>query len=225
MNKTIAFAFLALLITAAPLQAQDWPAMEYFKAKNDSLMQLTDQTSVVFMGNSITQGWISMRPEFFSGNQFINRGIGGQTTPQMLLRFRQDVIDLNPKAVVILAGINDIAENTGPISLEDIAKNLESMVQLSLANEITPVLCSVLPANSFPWRQRITPTEPVIELNRMLREMAEYYQVPYVDYYSPMVDDKKGLKPEWGYDPVHPNEEGYKVMEPIVMNILNQLLK
>ena len=188
-------------------------------------MQHTNQTSVVFMGNSITQGWISMRPEFFSRNQFINRGIGGQTTPQMLLRFRQDVIDLNPKAVVILAGINDIAENTGPISLEDIAKNLESMVQLSLANEITPVLCSVLPANSFPWRQRITPTESVIELNRMLREMAEYYQVPYVDYYSPMVDDKKGLKPEWGYDPVHPNEEGYKVMEPIVMNTLNQLLK
>jgi len=166
-----------------------------------------------------------MRPEFFSRNQFINRGIGGQTTPQMLLRFRQDVIDLNPKAVVILAGINDIAENTGPISLEDIAKNLESMVQLSLANEITPVLCSVLPANSFPWRQRITPTERVIELNRMLREMAEHYQVPYVDYYNPMVDDKKGLKPEWGYDPVHPNEEGYKVMEPIVMNTLNQLLK
>jgi lysophospholipase L1-like esterase len=225
MNKTIAFAFFVLFFTAAPLQAQDWPAMEYFKAKNDSLMQHTDQTSVVFMGNSITQGWISMRPEFFSRNQFINRGIGGQTTPQMLLRFRQDVIDLNPKAVVILAGINDIAENTGPISLEDIAKNLESMVQLSLANEITPVLCSVLPANSFPWRQRITPTESVIELNRILREMAEYYQVPYVDYYSPMVDDKKGLKPEWGYDPVHPNEEGYKVMEPIVMNTLNQLLK
>jgi lysophospholipase L1-like esterase len=199
--------------------------MEYFKAKNDSLMQLTNQTSVVFMGNSITQGWISMRPEFFSRNQFINRGIGGQTTPQMLLRFRQDVIDLNPKAVVILAGINDIAENTGPISLEDIAKNLESMVQLSLTNEITPVLCSVLPANSFPWRQRITPKESVIELNRMLREMAEHYQVPYVDYYNPMVDDKKGLKPEWGYDPVHPNEEGYKVMEPIVMNTLNQLLK
>ncbi len=225
MNKTITLAFLALFFAAGPLQAQDWPAMEYFKAKNDSLMQLTDQTSVVFMGNSITQGWISMRPEFFSRNHFINRGIGGQTTPQMLLRFRQDVIDLNPKAVVILAGINDIAENTGPISLEDIAKNLESMVQLSLANEITPVLCSVLPANSFPWRQRITPTESVIELNRMLREMAEHYQVPYVDYYSPMVDDKKGLKPEWGYDPVHPNEEGYKVMEPIVMNTLNQLLK
>jgi len=225
MNKTITLAFVALFFAAAPLQAQDWPAMEYFKAKNDSLMQLTNQTSVVFMGNSITQGWISMRPEFFSRNQFINRGIGGQTTPQMLLRFRQDVIDLNPKAVVILAGINDIAENTGPISLEYIAKNLESMVQLSLTNEITPVLCSVLPANSFPWRQRITPTESVIELNRMLREMAEHYQVPYVDYYNPMVDDKKGLKPEWGYDPVHPNEEGYKVMEPIVMNTLNQLLK
>jgi lysophospholipase L1-like esterase len=224
MNKTITFALFALLLTAASVQAQDWPAMGFFKAKNDSIMQLTDHTSVVFMGNSITQGWISMRPEFFSKNQFINRGIGGQTTPQMLLRFRQDVIDLNPKAVVILAGINDIAENTGPISIADIAKNLESMVQLSLANEIIPVLCSVLPSNSFPWRPRITPTESVIELNGLIQNMASHYGVPYVDYYAPMVDDQQGLKSEWGYDPVHPNEEGYKVMEPIVMKTLHQLL-
>lgn len=225
MNKTITFALYALLLTVASVQAQDWPAMGFFKAKNDSILQLTDHTSVVFMGNSITQGWISMRPEFFSQNQFINRGIGGQTTPQMLLRFRQDVIDLNPKAVVILAGINDIAENTGPISIADIAKNLESMVQLSLANEIIPVLCSVLPSNSFPWRPRIIPTESVIELNGLIQNMASQYDIPYVDYYTPMVDDQQGLKSEWGYDPVHPNEEGYKVMEPIVMKTLNVLFK
>jgi lysophospholipase L1-like esterase len=224
MNKTITFALCALFLTAASVKAQDWPAMGFFKAKNDSIMQFTDHTSVVFMGNSITQGWISMRPEFFSQNQFINRGIGGQTTPQMLLRFRQDVIDLNPKAVVILAGINDIAENTGPISITDIAKNLESMVQLSLANEIIPVLCSVLPSNSFPWRPRIIPTESVIELNGLIQNMAGQYDVPYVDYYTPMVDDQQGLKSEWGYDPVHPNEEGYKIMEPIVMKTLNKLL-
>src|SRR6056300_2092198 len=168
--------FLCICLVSGLLGfSQDWANMNFFKEKNRQVMAEGKTIDAVFMGNSITQGWVDMRPHFFAENYHVNRGIGGQTTPQMLLRFRQDVIDLKPKAVVILAGINDIAENTGPISLEDIAKNLESMVQLSLTNEITPVLCSVLPANSFPWRQRITPTESVIELNRMLREMAEHY--------------------------------------------------
>ncbi|MFM1808481.1 MAG: hypothetical protein RLZZ242_1206 [Bacteroidota bacterium] len=223
-KKNYSGLIIALLFSTLSSYAQDWGQLNYFKAKNDSIMQLTDSNSVVFMGNSITQGWISMRPEFFSENGFVNRGIGGQTTPQMLLRFRQDVIDLNPKLVVILAGINDIAENTGPISIQDMAKNLESMVQLALANDIIPVLCSVLPANSFPWRLRINPTERVIELNDLLKQMAESYQVPYVDYYTPMVDDQRGLKTEWGYDPVHPNEAGYRVMEPLLMSTLSPLL-
>ena len=164
-----------------------------------------------------------MRPEFFQEHGFVNRGIGGQTTPQMLLRFRQDVIDFSPRMVVILAGINDIAENTGPISLAEIAANIESMVQLALANDVIPVLCSVLPANSFPWRQRIDPTEKVVELNGMLQQMAKTYELAYVDYYSAMVDAQKGLRSDWGYDPVHPNEAGYAVMEPLLLSVLTNL--
>ncbi|MGA0155415.1 MAG: GDSL-type esterase/lipase family protein [Flavobacteriaceae bacterium] len=223
MNRLLNMLLLAFFLGSVSVQAQDWAQMSYFKTQNDSIKDVSDQIEVVFMGNSITQGWLSMRPEFFQEHGFVNRGIGGQTTPQMLLRFRQDVIDLNPRIAVILAGINDIAENTGPISLTEIADNIESMVQLAQANGVVPVICSVLPANSFPWRQRIDPTEKVIELNGLLKQMANTYKLPYVDYYSAMVDTKKGLKSDWGYDPVHPNEAGYAVMEPILLSILNNL--
>ena len=223
MNRLLNMLVLAFFLGSVSVQAQDWAQMSYFKTQNDSIKDVSDQIEVVFMGNSITQGWLSMRPEFFQKHGFVNRGIGGQTTPQMLLRFRQDVIDLNPRIAVILAGINDIAENTGPISLTEIADNIESMVQLAQANGVVPVICSVLPANSFPWRQRIDPTEKVIELNGLLKQMANTYKLPYVDYYSAMVDPEKGLKSDWGYDPVHPNEAGYAVMEPILLSILNNL--
>lgn len=223
MNRLLIMLLLALFLGSVTVHAQDWAQMGYFKAQNDSIKTVSDQVEVVFMGNSITQGWLSMRPEFFEEQGFVNRGIGGQTTPQMLLRFRQDVIDLNPKIVVILAGINDIAENTGPISLAEIAANIESMVQLALANGVVPVLCSVLPANSFPWRQRIDPTEKVVELNGMLQQMANTYELAYVDYYSAMVDAQKGLRSDWGYDPVHPNEAGYTVMEPLLLSALTDL--
>ena len=223
MNRLLNMLVLAFFLGSVSVQAQDWAQMSYFKTQNDSIKDVSDQIEVVFMGNSITQGWLSMRPEFFQKHGFVNRGIGGQTTPQMLLRFRQDVIDLNPRIAVILAGINDIAENTGPISLTEIADNIESMVQLAQANGVVPVICSVLPANSFPWRQRIDPTEKVIELNGLLKQIANTYKLPYVDYYSAMVDTKKGLKSDWGYDPVHPNEAGYAVMEPILLSILNNL--
>ncbi|MGB0790078.1 MAG: GDSL-type esterase/lipase family protein, partial [Flavobacteriaceae bacterium] len=172
--------------------------------------------AVVFMGNSITQGWVDMRPHFFIENSFVNRGISGQTTPQMLLRFRQDVIDLKPKAVVILAGINDIAENTGPISLEDIAANIESMIELSIVHGIHPLVCSVLPANNFPWRPEILPREKVIKLNELLLALSEKHQATYVDYYTSTVDTEGGLKSDLGYDTVHPNDKGYKVLEPII---------
>lgn len=223
MHKLFSILSIALFFGYATIQAQDWAQMSYFKTQNDSISAASDQIGVVLMGNSITQGWLSMRPDFFEEHGFVNRGIGGQTTPQMVLRFRQDVIDLNPRMVVILAGINDIAENTGPISLTEIAANIESMVQLAQANGVVPVLCSVLPANSFPWRQRIDPTEKVVELNGMLQQMAKTYELAYVDYYRAMVDAQKGLRSDWGYDPVHPNEAGYAVMEPLLLAVLSNL--
>lgn len=199
--------------------------MNFFREKNRQVMLENKPVAVVFMGNSITQGWVDMRPHFFIENSFVNRGISGQTTPQMLLRFRQDVIDLKPKAVVILAGINDIAENTGPISLEDIAANIESMIELSIVHGIHPLVCSVLPANNFPWRPEILPREKVIKLNELLLALSEKHQATYVDYYTSTVDTEGGLKSDLGYDTVHPNDKGYKVLEPIILESLQSVFR
>ena len=218
------FAFIALT-SMALLSAQDWPQLQKYQSDNAKILDEKTPVKVVFMGNSITQGWADMRPEFFKDHGFIGRGIGGQTTPQMLLRLRQDVLDLKPEAVVILAGINDIAQNTGPITLKETLGNIQSMAELALAHGINPIICSVLPANSFPWRPEIIPTQQVIDLNSQLQRWALEINLVYVDFYTPMVDEKHGLKSDLGYDPVHPNVAGYQVMEPILLKALNQLLK
>lgn len=218
------FAFIALT-SMALLSAQDWPQLQKYQSDNAKILDEKTPVKVVFMGNSITQGWADMRPEFFKYHGFIGRGIGGQTTPQMLLRLRQDVLDLKPEAVVILAGINDIAQNTGPITLNETLGNIQSMAELALAHDINPIICSVLPANSFPWRPEIIPTQHVIDLNSQLQRWALEKNLVYVDFYTPMVDEKHGLKSDLGYDPVHPNVAGYQVMEPILLKALNKLLK
>jgi lysophospholipase L1-like esterase len=218
------FAFIALT-SMALLSAQDWPQLQKYQSDNAKILDEKTPVKVVFMGNSITQGWADMRPEFFKDHGFIGRGIGGQTTPQMLLRLRQDVLELKPEAVVILAGINDIAQNTGPITLKETLGNIQSMAELALAHGINPIICSVLPANSFPWRPEIIPTQHVIDLNSQLQRWALEKNLVYVDFYTPMVDEKHGLKSDLGYDPVHPNVAGYQVMEPILLKALNQLLK
>ena len=218
------FALIALT-SMALLSAQDWPQLQKYQSDNAKILDEKTPVKVVFMGNSITQGWADMRPEFFKDHGFIGRGIGGQTTPQMLLRLRQDVLELKPEAVVILAGINDIAQNTGPITLKETLGNIQSMAELALAHGINPIICSVLPANSFPWRPEIIPTQQVIDLNSQLQRWALEKNLVYVDFYTPMVDEKHGLKSDLGYDPVHPNVAGYQVMEPILLKALNQLLK
>ncbi len=218
------FAFIALT-SMALLSAQDWPQLQKYQSDNAKILDEKTPVRVVFMGNSITQGWADMRPEFFKEHGFVGRGIGGQTTPQMLLRLRQDVLELKPEAVVILAGINDIAQNTGPITLKETLGNIQSMAELALAHGINPIICSVLPANSFPWRPEIIPTQHVIDLNSQLQQWALEKHLVYVDFYTPMVDEKHGLKSDFGYDPVHPNVAGYQVMEPILLKALNQLLK
>jgi lysophospholipase L1-like esterase len=183
------------------------------------------QNRVVFMGNSITEFWGEIDGGFFEGRPYINRGISGQTTSQMLLRFRRDVVDLKPAVVVILAGINDIAENTGPISLEDVFGNIVSMIQLARANDIRVVLSSVLPANDFPWNPGLKPAEKVIKLNKMLEAYCRENHIIYLDYYSRMVNDKKGLDKELAEDGVHPTLAGYKVMEPLSEKAIAQALK
>ena len=218
--KKLILLFIITCITSS-IFAQDWANLERFKEENTSIMQeeITGKR-IVFMGNSITEGWSNFDSVFFSENQFINRGIGGQTTPQMLLRFKQDVIDIKANTVIILAGINDIAENTGPISLKQILGNIISMCELANQNNIRVILCSVLPANEFPWEPKINPTQKVIDLNEMLLDYANSKSITYVDYYSKMVDDKQGLISAYGYDPVHPNLEGYVIMKHILSEVL-----
>lgn len=213
--------FLLLLTTMIAIgfstEAQDWANLERFREDNAKLAApRTCDDRVVFMGNSITQGWIDMIPEFFAGRHYINRGIGGQTTPQMLIRFRQDVIHLRPKVVVILAGINDIAGNTGPSSLEMIEDNLHSMTELAQVNGIEVVLCSVLPALDFPWRPGMDPAGKVVELNKRIEAYASKKGAVYCDYFTAMVDERNGLPAELSDDGVHPNEAGYAIMEPLV---------
>ena len=196
----------------------DWANLNKYASENQSLTPTAK--SVVFMGDSITEFWKVNDTTFFTENPFIDRGISGQTTPQMLLRFRQDVINLKPETVVILAGINDIAENTGPITIDQIMGNIISMVELAKANKIKVVLCSVLPANNFYWNPKLKPANKVIELNLLLKNYAKANKISYVDYYNAMVDNEKGLLKKYGEDGVHPNLEGYKVMETLLLKSL-----
>ena len=190
--------------------------------ENDFLTQTPNHKKpIVLMGDSITEFWKANNESFFSSNNFINKGISGQTTPQMLLRFRQDVINLTPSKVVILAGINDIAENTGPITLEAIFENIVSMAELAKTNKIKVVLCAVIPSNAFYWNAKIQPADKVIALNKMINAYATINKIPYVDYYTAMVDTNKGLEKKYGDDGVHPNRNGYKLMESLLLKVLN----
>lgn len=174
------------------------------------------QDKVVFMGNSITQFWSSTSPEFFAGKPYINKGISGQTTSQMLSRFDADVIKQNPSIVVFLGGTNDIAQNGGPITVEQIMNNISTMAQMAKTNGIQVVLCSVLPVYQYNWRPDIKPIEQIIALNALIKKYTEDNEMVYCDFYSPLVNEEKGLKSEYSNDGVHPNLGGYRVMEPIV---------
>ena len=202
------------------LLAQDWPQLFYYQEANKLLKTSEKPIEAVFFGDSITEGWPQFNTSFFDSNNFFGRGIGGQTTPQLLLRFRQDVLGLRPKKIILLAGINDIAENTGPISLKAIISNIKGMTEMAKANEVEMVLCAVLPANSFPWRHSIIHTHKVIKLNQIIKAYAQENNLIYVDYYTPMVDDEQGLISTLGYDTVNPNKAGYALMEEVLLKSL-----
>ena len=202
----------ALAVPAADAQ-QDWANLAAYRSANAQLAAAPlDAGRIVFMGDSITEFWT---PSFWS-KSVLNRGISGQTTPQMLLRFRADVIDLQPASVVILAGTNDVAGNTGSASEDMIAGNIASMVELAQVHGIKVVLCAVLPANRFYWNPQIQPADTIVALNERLKDYAQRQRLVYVDYYTPMVDEEKGLKRAYSEDGVHPNEAGYKLMTNLV---------
>lgn len=216
INTTLFLAFFTSVFGIQTGKAQDWPALGEYQEANAALPDPSpEEDRVVFMGNSITIGWLHTQPEFFEGKPFVNRGIGGQTTPQMLLRFRQDVIELKPKVVMILAGTNDIAGNTGPMTLDQILDNLISMAELALANDIEPVLCSVLPASVYPWKPAMRPDVKIPELNAMIRSYAQEAKLVYLDYFSAMANDQNGLDADLAEDGVHPTRKGYEIMAPL----------
>jgi len=207
------------------LQAQDWANLNKYQNENTALKPLElGQKRTVFMGDSITEFWSVTDPEFFLGKSYVNRGISGQTTPQMLIRFRPDVIALKPSLVIILAGTNDIAENTGPSTLEMIINNLISMVELAKANHIKVILCSVLPTVDFWWRQGLQPAEKIVTLNAMIKKYANANGILYLDYYTAMVNEQKGLKDIYSEDGVHPNKTGYEVMNPLAEKAIKKML-
>jgi lysophospholipase L1-like esterase len=214
---------LPLLFVALSLSAQskDWAQFYRYEGKNDSLATRPD---VVFMGNSITDCWADTVPAFFADNNFVGRGISGQVSSQMLVRFQEDVINLHPKVVVICCGTNDIAQNNGYMSLEHILHNIKSMCQLARANKIKPVVCSTLPAKGFKWRPDMKPANDIIRLNEMIKAYAQENKIPYVDYHSALKDEENGLPRKYSKDGVHPNAQGYAVMESVIMPVLKKVL-
>ena len=231
INKiTFAFLFMSIVINAQQVaiagggSVMDWANLKKYQKSNEELIKTPDPNRVVFMGNSITEEWGRLDKDFFLNNPFVNRGIGGQTTPQMLIRFKPDVINLNPKSIVIMAGINDIAGNTGPITIENTAENIISMAEIAVASNISVYICSTMPAIDFPWSPGLEPGPKVVRLNSVLKSYCAKKGIPYVDYYSVMADSNGGLKvPEFtsADDLVHPNLAGYKVMGEIILSSLD----
>ena len=228
MKKLIATFALCLFAAGASrgqnysdMLYRDWAGLRAFAQVNRNL---TVEPEVVFMGNSITEGWFNYHPDFFKKNNFACRGIGGQTSSEMLVRFRQDVIELRPRVVAILAGTNDIAMNNGYIALENPFQNIVSMCELAKFNGIKVLLCSVTPAAYFNWRPQVEPAKIIPKLNKMLREYAEATEgVEWVDYFTPMVGEDKAMRAEYSPEGSHPNGEGYKVMERIVVPAINKI--
>jgi lysophospholipase L1-like esterase len=210
---------------------KDWPNLARYRDANAKLsLPQKNEDRIVFMGDSITDSW--KLDQYFPGKPYVNRGISGQTTPQMLIRFRPDVIELRPKVVVFLAGTNDLAGNTGPMSVEEIENNLASMAELARLHGIRVVLASVLPINDYSKnkdgepviRSKQRPPEKIIALNRWIKKYAEDNRFVYLDYFSAVVDDKGFLKEELSSDGLHPNQKGYDVMKPLAEQVINKAL-
>jgi lysophospholipase L1-like esterase len=198
---------------------------KYHDANNQLGLPARGEKRIVFLGDSITEGWGASDAKFFAGRPYVNRGIGGQTTSQMLVRFRQDVVNLRPSVVVILGGTNDIAQNGGITTLEAIEQNLQSMAELARVNKIRVVLSSVLPAFDYPWRPGLQPAVKIFELNRWIAAYCAKNDLVYLDYYAAVVDGRRGMRAEYSFDGVHPNSAGYAVMEPLAEKAIRRALR
>ena len=201
----------------------DWPNLAKYREANEKLKSSSSNGDrIVLIGDSITEGWTEFNPKFFQQNNFVNRGISGQTTPQMLIRLKPDAVRLDPKMIVINAGTNDIAGNTGPSTPEMIIDNICSMAEIAIKNNIDVALSTILPVYKYPGNDEVADPPKIISvINSALEEYCKKNSLIYIDYYSSLVDDKKGLKSEYGNDGVHPTKEGYDVMEKVVKNVIS----
>jgi lysophospholipase L1-like esterase len=233
MSRPTVRLFAAFVLATAPVaHAQtaddrlrtDWAWLARYRLENAAL-PVAGAERVVFMGNSITEAWQRLFATHFPGKDYIGRGIGGQTTPQMLVRFRQDVVALRPKVVVILAGTNDIAGNTGPSTVEMIQDNVASMADIARANGIRVVLVSVLPVDDYPWRRGLEPAPKIMALNAWMKEYATTHGAVYLDLHTAMQNERHGMKAELAYDGVHPNEAGFRLMAPLAERAIVAALK
>ena len=227
--SSLIFLFIFLSLNAQnkdykKLMEQDWPEIKRYHQANQKIIQDKNGPKGVFMGNSITEGWFNFHPDFFKTNNYLNRGIGGQTSPQMLIRFTPDVLDLKPKVVVILAGTNDIAANTGYASVKMITDNIKAMSVLAEQKNIKVVLSSILPVYDYPWRPGMKPVSKIQEINSWLENYAKEHGHIYLDYFSSMKNAKKEIKENYSEDGVHPNANGYRVMEPLVQEAIYKAL-
>lgn len=228
MKRLLLFSIFLTVCYCGVIAQKSWAQHERYAAQNDSIKadkigdnrKKTKQLTAVLMGNSITDNWAKFHPAFFAENNFVGRGISGQVTAQMLSRFQADVVALNPKMVIIMAGTNDIAMNNGYIAHEHILQNIQSMVELAKYHRIKPVLCSCLPAAAFKWRPNMTPAQDIKRLNEMIEAYAKAHRIKYIDYYSALVDEHGGLPKKYAADGVHPNMDGYAIMEQILIDNL-----
>ncbi len=203
----------------------DWAALSHYRKENAALAPpKAGENRVVFLGSSIFEFWKTTVPEFFEGKPYLDRGISGQISPQLLIRFRQDVISLKPKAVIILAGSNDIAGNTGHVTNESIMNNIATMAELARLHHIKVILCEYLPVNEFPWHKGLEPAPKIISLNKLIKAYALANNFTLLDYFSPLVDEHNGQKAEFTKDGVHPNKEGYKIMAGVTEAAIKKAL-
>lgn len=223
MKKIVTILFvlsISVLAVEAKDNNPDWAKFYRYAAANDTLKTSGVRPKAVIMGDSITDNWLKFDRPFFSENNIAGRGVSGQVTSQMLVRFRDDVLALRPKYLVILAGTNDIAMNNGPITLEHILGNIASMCELAKLHKIKVVLCSVLPASAYRWRPGITPAEDIKALNAMIESYAVEHGLKYVDFWSLLANENGGLDPDKAKDGVHPNLDTYRLMESLLLKAL-----
>lgn len=224
MKKSIVIIILLTMCIFG--YSQDWFRFKDYKADNERIIASKEFPEVVFMGNSITENWAYFHPEFFTEHHYLGRGIGGQTSAHMLVRFQSDVIDLHPKVVVIMAGTNDVAHNDFWVAPEQVVNNVVSMCTLAKANGIIPIISSIPPCNGFVWRKEIENAgQTIVEINAALKAYAEANGIVYVDYHSALADENQGFPKSLSDDGCHPNPDTYYQMEAMVVEAINGVLK